>query len=221
MKSLILCMVCVLISVLMIRIDAGMVAETSGFGENSATERMQLVYLFFSAVIFARTAVHVEEWRSLSILMAGGTLVMMIREMDGALDHLYHGAWFPFAVLTGSITLTLAWRWRGQLQRNLEVFLYTPAFGALLAAGLSIFVFSRLFGMKDLWESVFGVEQLATVQRWVKNAVEEGSELFGYTLLFLSAYGFNRFSTRFIDLTLCCRHEQPAEAAGAERVHAS
>jgi len=31
---------------------------------------------------------------------------------------------------------------------------------------------------------------LEPVQRWVKNAVEEGSELFGYTLLFIAAVEF-------------------------------
>jgi hypothetical protein len=196
LTGLLLSLLCVLASAWIIRLDAGTVVERAKFGEASATQNAQLIYLFLTGLLFAGTAYQSEKRRSFSILMAGGTLVLMIREMDGMLDHLYHGAWLPLAATAALSSCILAGRWRKQLLESITEFTNSPAFGAFIAAGLSIFVFSRLFGMKELWKSFFEVPHLTPAQHWVKNAVEEGSELFGYTLLFLSSYAFFRFIRR-------------------------
>ncbi|MDZ8118807.1 hypothetical protein [Pontiella agarivorans] len=214
-----LCVVCVVISALTIQYDAG--AAGSKFSENSATEKMQLVYLFSTTSAFGLTAWRKEEWRGMATLMAGGTLVMTIREMDGVFDQIRHGAWFPVAVATGLITCGLAGRWRMQLQDHLDEFLHMPAFGAFLSACLCLFIFSRLFGMKEVWESLFEVQELEPMQRWVKNAVEEGSELFGYTLLFLSSYGFSRYTAQFAGAKFIYRQTAEKPGLAGERVHAS
>ncbi|MDF7809276.1 hypothetical protein P4E94_17660 [Pontiellaceae bacterium B12219] len=192
-SNLLLGTLCVLTSALVIKFDAGAVINGSKFGESSATETAQLVYLFLTALLFGVVAVRSKTRRGIATLMSGGVAAMMIREMDGWLDSIFHGAWFPLAAGVMLISIFLAMRFRDQLLDNIGEFILSPVFGAFVAACLGIFVFSRLFGMKVLWESFFDVQHLAPMQRWVKNAVEEGSELFGYTLLFLSSYGFLRY----------------------------
>ena len=194
--DMVLSLLCVLASIFVIRLDAGSLVSGSKFGETSATEITQLIYLLLTCLMFALVAVRLKTRRGIATLLAGGCLTLMVREMDGFLDHIYHGAWFPLAVGVVFVTVFLTLRHHRTLLDNIGEFIMAPSFGAFLAACLGIFVFSRLFGMKRLWEAVFGVEDLEPVQRGVKNAVEEGCELFGYTLLFISAYGFLRILQR-------------------------
>jgi hypothetical protein len=90
----------------------------------------------------------------------------------------------------------LVFKKKKQIWENLEEFFTTPAFGTFIAGFLSVFVFSRLFGTKKVWQALFEVDQLEGMQRWVKNAVEEGTELFGYTLLFIAAIEFFVYVSR-------------------------
>ncbi|MDF7798884.1 hypothetical protein P4C99_05390 [Pontiellaceae bacterium B1224] len=192
-RNLLFGTLCVLISTLVIKHDAGAVVNGAKFGESSATETAQLVYLFLTTLLFGLIAVRSEARRAIAALMSGGVAAMMIREMDGWFDYIFHGAWFIFAVIALMISFFVAARFRDHLVDNIGEFILSPVFGAFVAACLGIFVFSRLFGMRILWESFFDVHHLAPMQRWVKNAVEEGSELFGYTLLFLSSYSFSKY----------------------------
>ncbi|CAK6466123.1 hypothetical protein KLEPA_00100 (plasmid) [Klebsiella pneumoniae] len=56
----------------------------------------------------------------------------------------------------------------------------------MLSGLLAVLVFSRLFGMHGLWYSILE-EGYARV---VKNAVEEGSEFFGYMLFLTASIGY-------------------------------
>ena len=126
---------------------------------------------------------------------------MLIRELDGYLDAIYDGAWLPFALATLTVTLVLVHRMRQGLADSIRLFLSTPASGFFIAGGLGIFVFSRVFGYKGIWKALFQVDYLDpyTASRWVKNAVEEGSELFGYCLVFCAAIELLSYARRSLD----------------------
>ena len=162
---------------------------------------MQVSYILLTILMFFYVGNRYAPLRPVSYLLSGGFLVVFIREMDGYLDAIYHGAWFPVALLALAATLIITYRQRLHLLESIKKFMSTPAFGYFVAGGLGIFIFSRLFGYKGVWKDIFQVENLDPFgpQKWVKNAAEEGSELFGYCLVFcatieLLAYARRRLS---------------------------
>lgn len=186
----------VAVSALVIKSDASVVIDGIKFGESSNTELMQEFYLLLTSLVFFVVGIRNQQYKAISYLMSGGAMVALIREFDVYFDQIYHGAWFPFALAVLLFALFMVYRQRNQIFENLEDFFSTPAFGTFIAGFLGVFVFSRLFGTKKLWMTLFEVESLEPMQRWVKNAVEEGSELFGYTLLFIAAVEFLVFVSR-------------------------
>lgn len=123
---------------------------------------------------------------------------MMIRELDAYLDAIYEGAWLSLALVALTITIVIVYRRKQELGDSIRLFLSTPASGFFIAGGLGIFVFSRLFGYKGIWKALFQVDNLDpyTASRWVKNAVEEGSELFGYCLVLCAAIELMLYARR-------------------------
>ncbi|MGQ1909015.1 hypothetical protein ACT3CE_04440 [Marinifilum sp. RC60d5] len=180
----------VVASALIIKSDAGILIDGGKFGEASQTELLQELYLLLTSLTFILVGVRSKNHKAISYLFGGGAFVAFIRELDVYFDQIYHGAWFPLAMIVLLVAVFLVFKKKKQIWENLEEFFTTPAFGTFIAGFLSVFVFSRLFGTKKVWRALFEVEQLEPVQRWVKNAVEEGSELFGYTLLFIAAVEF-------------------------------
>ena len=180
----------VVAAALVIERDAGTPVDGLKFGESSNTELMQQFFLLFTCIAFLTTGLFSKSHKAITHLLGGCVLVALIRELDTYFDQIYHGAWFPVASLIGAITIFSVWRRRKKIWGNLEEFFSTPAFGIILSGFLSVFIFSRIFGSKNVWRALFDVEQLGATQRWVKNAAEEGSELFGYTLLLIAAVEF-------------------------------
>ncbi|PKQ63145.1 hypothetical protein BZG02_10305 [Labilibaculum filiforme] len=180
----------VVAAALIIKSDAAIIIDGLKFGENSQTEWMQELFLLLTSLIFILAGIRSNSHKAISYLFGGGAMVALIRELDVYFDQIYHGAWFPFAMVVLLVSVFLVYRQKKQIWENLEEFFSTPAFGVFTAGFLCVFVFSRLFGTKNVWRALFDVETLEPVQRWVKNAVEEGCELFGYTLLFIAAVEF-------------------------------
>ena len=160
------------------------------FSEASKTEWSQTFYLLSAVAVLVLVFFLSQGYEAITLLMGGGMLTLMIREQDYYLDNIYHGAWFPFALAVTAITLFLVLKRRKQLWENIREYIKTPSFGIFVIAAMEIFVFSRLFGKKTVWMDLFDVNQLDIVQRGVKNAAEEGSELFGYTMLFAAMLEF-------------------------------
>ena len=177
----------VIVAALIIKSDAGLSVDGFKFGETSKTELTQQLLLLLTSIAFISIGLISKSHKAIAFLFGGGVLVALTREVDAFFDLIYHGAWLPVAILIAGITIFLTVRQRKQLKQNLEEFVCTPAFGILLSGFLSVFIFSRIFGAQKVWKAIFEVENLNAIQRWVKNAAEEGSELFGYTLLFIAA----------------------------------
>ena len=180
----------VIAAALVIVRDAGIVADGMKFGENSGTELMQQTFLLLTSFTFFLVGLSAESHKAIGALFGAGFLVVMYRELDAYFDEIFHGAWFPFSLLIAGIMVVFVIRQKKQIWTNLEEFVSTYAFGIFLSGCLSVFVFSRIFGAKYVWRTLFDVEKLDDSQRWAKNAVEEGSELFGYSLLFIAAVEF-------------------------------
>ncbi|MDX7018301.1 transporter, partial [Klebsiella aerogenes] len=69
---------------------------------------------------------------------------------------------------------------------QLAKYTQSPWYGILLSGLLAVLVFSRLFGMQVLWHDILEHGYM----RVVKNAVEEGSESFGYMLCLAASLGY-------------------------------
>lgn len=178
------------LSAKIIQFDAGLFTEDGRkFTENSFTEWMQVAYILGTALLFILSGKKFAPLRPIAYLVGGGFLVILIREMDGYLDTIYHGAWLPFALAALAGTLAVVYRHRQNFWDSVSRFLSTPAFGYFAAGGIGLMVFSRLFGSKNVWTTLFQVDWLDpfTPMYFAKSAVQEGSELFAYCLLFCAA----------------------------------
>jgi hypothetical protein len=156
----------------------------SRYGEASLVEYLETMFLVLVAALFWIAASSSTEWRGLCTALALVAVVAAIREQDSFFDHnVFDGFW---QLLAAAVLGALAWyvyRYPGSVAAEARSFLETRGAGLLLAGFITVFVFSRIIGMQSFWRSVLGDHY----QRVVKNFVEEGTELFGYSLLILAA----------------------------------
>ena len=151
----------------------------------SYVEFGQEALVLLTTVIFTTIAVRKRVgglW-----LVAGFFGCMLIREFDGYLDLIFHGAWKYFALAFAGFFSYQAYRLgKENTVVSLVDFMTTRAY-TFIFIGLSIIlVFSRLFGMSELWEAALGDH----FTRAVKNLAEEGTELLGYALIFWGALNY-------------------------------
>jgi len=172
--------------------DAG-VAIQDKFSEVSFVETAQSIYLLVSIVFLSCLYYRFKKFKPLLLLIGGFLLVIFIREQDFLLDEIYHGAWLPFALVVTTLTLYFIIKKWEKLKENILEFVKTPSFGIIICSFMEIFIFSRLFGNKNVWLSFFNTETFTPLQHAVKNAAEEGNELFGYTLILISLFEFANY----------------------------
>lgn len=151
--------------------------------ETSLTETLQEVMLASVAAMFFLSSRRRAAQRGALILIGGFYSCMLIRELDFVFDIVEHGSWVWFALATAAASLALALRApRGTLE-GLVAFV-THRSWLMTASGLLIvLVFSRLFGMHQLWQHLM----LDGYNRVVKNIAEEGTELLGYSICWLAS----------------------------------
>lgn len=174
--------------------------------ETSLTETLQEVMLASIAVMFFWSARHRSIQRGALILIGGFYTCMLIRELDFLFDAMEHGSWVWFALATAAICLALALRSpRGTLD-GLVTFVTARSWLMTASGLLIVLVFSRLFGMHQLWQHLM----MDGYNRVVKNIAEEGTELLGYSICWLA-------SARYLWQIRPAR----AMAAAAQPVHSS
>jgi hypothetical protein len=149
------------------------------FSELGYVELGQTVLLGVAVLMTA-----VAAWRSsapepLLVCLALGFAILFVRENDQVLElWLPHGIWkWPAGALFVALAAVFLRR-RRLVMDQLLALSRLPAFGVFLA-GFATLVFSRLFGRGDFWEAIMGERYW----RPVKNAAEEGTELFALALL--------------------------------------
>lgn len=153
-------------------------------GEGSLTEITQQTLLFLVVCCFVYISVINSQQRHFHVLLAGFFTCMLIREFDGYFDKLFvHGFWFYPAILVAFFSIAFSWRGNKATITALLAFINHKCFYSLSSALVIILFFSRLIGMGDLWQELMAENYV----RGVKNSIEEGSELLGYSLLFYSS----------------------------------
>ena len=147
--------------------------------ENSFVEFSQEALLMAMTAIFTMQAIAKRQgglW-----LVAGFFGCLFLRELDAFFDMIVHGAWKYFALMVVVFVFFKAWRLgKENTIASLAAFMKTRAFIFIFIGLLIVLVYSRLFGMGELWKAIMG----DNFNRTVKNIVEEGSELWGYALVF-------------------------------------
>ena len=147
--------------------------------ENSFVEFSQEALLMAMTAIFTMQAIAKPQgglW-----LVAGFFGCLFLRELDAFFDMIVHGAWKYFALVVVVFVFFKAWRLgKESTIASLATFMKTRAFIFIFIGLLIVLVYSRLFGMGELWKAIMG----DNFNRTVKNIVEEGSELWGYALVF-------------------------------------
>ena len=153
-------------------------------GEFTLTELAQELLLACSALLFWILSVKRPELRGFTLLVAGFLTCALIRELDGFLDHIQHGFWLYPALLValGSIGWVLTFC-RKDVIKPMAAFIDTKPYFLIILGLITLLFFSRTIGSgKLLWDGVLG----NMYSSYFKNALQEGIELYGYSLI---AYG--------------------------------
>jgi len=154
------------------------------FSENTFTEWAQQSILFTMALLFGIIAWKQSQQRALSIVLAGISLVGLVREYNNFFNNqVFDGAWQLTALVVTAVTVLLFYPYRRELGSDLKRYQGTLSLGFLLAGFLTTFIYSRLFGRTVFWQTLMEDDYLQNA----KNAAEEGSELLGYGLLLMAS----------------------------------
>lgn len=157
------------------------------FGEYSGVQITQELMLLSVVILFSTLAIKKPEVRHSSILIAGFFSCMFIRELDSFFDLISHGFWvYPALAITAVCLILVSFNIRQTLIQLAE-YTRSPSYGFMISGLVCILVFSRLFGMKYIWYGI-DTDHSKYLLYHIKSAVEEGTELFGYSLCFISAF---------------------------------
>lgn len=164
----------------------------NNINESSMTEIEQELALFIITLIFLRLAYLYQNQRNVHILIAGFFACMLIREFDVFLDLISHGSWVYIASSVAIIAVIATFRQPKLTMRQLAEYTRQPHYGFMMSGLICVLIFSRIFGMKLLWQNVLDDQYM----RIVKNIAGEGLELFGYTLCFISTLLYRKYFIR-------------------------
>ncbi|MDU4961119.1 MAG: hypothetical protein E6X17_10735 [Sporomusaceae bacterium] len=155
----------------------------NGVTEISLTEFLQEIMLTIITGVFCYLFFRYREIRYGMLLIAGFFACLLIRELDFITDMSLLLSWFHFVVLVAGGCIFFAFKHKDNALRGLGHFCQGESCCMMLCGLLAVLVFSRLFGMNILWEHLLTDSYL----RIVKNAIEEVTELFGYTLCLIAS----------------------------------
>ncbi|GGK25280.1 hypothetical protein [Aliivibrio fischeri] len=136
---------------------------------------MEQLLLLASVLSFAYIGWDNAAYRRASFLIAAFFSCMLIREFDAFFDHLvYHGFWAVPAIIVALIAIGYALTDRNNVLLGLSKMMKQSHFPVLCLGLAILLVFSRLFGMGDMWQQVMG----------------DGYELLGYTVIFYASINY-------------------------------
>lgn len=165
----------------LIRFDAISPWEDALFGEISRTEISQEVILFGLFVFYILLGYRHKPVQPVSNLVALFLFIGFIRE----LSFIFYWWLWPALFVLGA-ALWLVWRDFKKLKSATQEFFAQPASAWFFAGVLITYVFSRLMGRSKFWLELYD----ESVYRMAKAATEEGLELMGNFLMFISAIEF-------------------------------
>ena len=149
------------------------------YSEWGHIETAQSLVLLGCVIVSALTARIGAGWRELSVLLALGFSMLLIRENDQVLElFLPHGVWKYPAGLVFLVGAWYGWRHRVTVVEQLGRWSGTLSFGVMMS-GFMVLLYARLFGRTSFWQAVMSEQYV----RRVKNAAEEGTELMALAIL--------------------------------------
>lgn len=143
------------------------------------SQEIMLVCIIYNLLV---CAYKYAATRYSSVLLAGLFACMLIRELDSFLDNVFHGFWIYPALLIALSAIIYAFRYPTDTVNQLINYSRNSTYGYMIVGLLVILIYSRLFGMKIIWQTLLD----GGYNRIVKNVVEEGTELFGYSICLVS-----------------------------------
>lgn len=164
-----------------IRFDALHPMGEGYFGELSLTEILQEIILFTLFVFYLLFGYKYRKIQPVSNIVSLFFLMSFIREFNFLID------WWLYPVLL--IFALVVWLFVRDLKKikdSASLFFVQPASAWLLAGFLVTFIFSRLFGQSGFWLVLYDENSY----RLAKAATEEGIELLGDILMFISSIEF-------------------------------
>ncbi|MDD2380811.1 MAG: hypothetical protein WCY58_09180 [Mariniphaga sp.] len=164
-----------------IRFDALYPMEEGYYGEISRTEISQEVILFFLFLFYLALGYRYRPVQPLSNLVSLFFLISFIREFNFLIDW-----WVYPALMVLAVFVWLMIRDFRKLKDATREFFSQPASAWLLSGFLITYIFSRLMGRSKFWLLLYDED----IYRIAKAATEEGLELLGDTILFISAVEF-------------------------------
>ena len=162
------------------------ISRTGVISDSSLTEALQESLLFISICIYAYI---VKRYHARGVILVAGFLTcMLIREWDVVFDDLlFHGAWKYLAVPAAVLSSYLALRsGKDKVIADLVCFMQKKAYNVLLLGMTVVLVISRILGMRILLKLFSSI----SFNQGLKNFIEEGSELFGYLIIFYATLMF-------------------------------
>ena len=165
----------------LIRFDAISPLEDALFGEISRTEISQEFILLFLVIFYLLLGRRYKPVQPVSNLVAMFLLIGFIREFNFLISW-----WIWPALLVLIVGFWLVWRDFKKLKSATQEFFAQPASVWFFAGVLITYVFSRLMGRSKFWLELYD----ESVYRMAKAATEEGLELMGDLLMFISAIEF-------------------------------
>lgn len=147
--------------------------------DDSAIEYIELGLLCINIVAFLWLGRTRQAYLPFALIAAGFFLGLCIRELDEFFDQIVHGFWKVPVLFLLAIMGVYFYRNVQPVLRGLADFIAKRHFGTVAVGMVLLLVFSRLFGMKELWQ--MAMED--NYQRVVKNLAEEGLELMAYTII--------------------------------------
>lgn len=172
--------------------EAGHPFETGNYEQFEYSETLQIILLLISIVVLLIVSRHDPTLRPLTLCLAFFLSAMFMRENDWIADLFGQKTLHHLLIwsMLGIFILVLFYFRKG-LSVALREWMDNPGKGYIECGLLTVLVFAQLFGRKSYWTVVMN----HGFERWVKNAVEEGVELLGYSLIL--------FGT--MDLFFACR----------------
>lgn len=151
--------------------------------EGSLVEYLQEGYLFISGSLFFMVSIKNKSQRGFTLLVSVFFYIMLIRELDGFLDNISHGFWkYPAWSLAILVFIHTIFNIKTTVE-PLNRYINHNSFGLMLAGISTLLVFSRIYGMSELWEQIMQENYI----RSVKNLAEEGVELMAYSLILFAS----------------------------------
>lgn len=147
--------------------------------EDSNIEMLQEGILIVTVLMYGFMAKKDLSMRPALLLAGGFFACMFIREWDSVFTR-YGLHWLPFALAVTAACIFYAARNLERAVRGMVRFAETQPFMMIMVGVVTILLFSRIFGMSVLWQSLLG----DSYERWVKTFAEESLELFGYVQCF-------------------------------------